>query len=350
MTLTMRQLGAEAAAKAKDVKKKTTTATSNPAPPTSATPVAEVPTSTTAKEREASDPSQEPDVTAAKTPAQLAAEGAKRTSVDKIDSQAGAASTTPTSARATALEVNEDVSEPAEPSTSKSTEEQVLDLRRQSTQVDVPSKLSESISADADGQEDTEETPSKLTAEADAAKKQTAADDVEPPVAEAVPAKDSPAVVETASKTYNTEKDLPDSKTEDAVVASPEAATSATTGAIPFNQPFSESTKPIIPVVSDDSRPVESAEPRSHRGSSVEAAEKSEIKKIEEQTKIEEHPEEDETAVAETSGLSTAKATESATAASEQTAETAKPLETAADIPQETAAKDPTAATKSVED
>lgn len=136
----LRQLGAEAAAKA--ALKKTTT-TSAAKVPVKATPSTSDQTPTPAATKLSADAAVEsPDtvaeVTAGKTPAQLATEGAKRTSVDKIaDSEE--TTTAPTSAAPT---------QAGEAGEVASTEAQVLEARRSSSITKTKSRLSEATPAE----------------------------------------------------------------------------------------------------------------------------------------------------------------------------------------------------------
>ena len=116
LTMAMRQAGAEAAAKAgqKKVVKPGSLMSANPTSPGAVAPTGE------AKLHKASeDPSTE--IAAAKAPAQLAAEGAKRTSVDKI--------------------ADSESSTDAEAETPKSTNQNLLDLRRSSSITKTKSSL-----------------------------------------------------------------------------------------------------------------------------------------------------------------------------------------------------------------
>lgn len=350
----MRQLGAEAAAKAKGVQRKAYGNVPQVAPAAASVSTIDTkpPEQVSAKERESSDPSQEPEVTAAKTPALLAAEGAKRTSVDKIESTASAASISPTSARATAVEVNEEASEIAATS-NKSTEEQVLDLRRQSTQVDQPSKLQESVSAEPDESAQPSTKGPDLAAEADAMKQDPVAEDVEPPVADAISDKNGHPVSEAAPSVEGVETATPEDKDADTLPDSTKPAVDVKTNAVSVESPAREPTVAAIPATSDDSEIASPTKSRSHRGSSVEIADKAEIQKIEEQIKIEEHPNENEDAVATDAGADspTAKAASESTPAAKNTPDAIKPaVESTTEKPQEGQAKDADAAAKTVED
>ena len=347
MTLTMRQLGAEAAAKAKQGQRKPSGALAQstagsipvakpdiqPSPP---------PATPDASERETIDPSKEPEVTAAKMPAQLAAEGAKRTSVDKIE--AATASTGAESASSATATTKAPVAVTDANPTSSSTEEQLLELRRQSTQTNVPSRLADSVSAELDNEpassEPTGELESAKPNDEPASKEPVTAvsaadppktkpskveDDIEPPVAEAL---SEPPETTTSS---TTSAKVPSTESS---VASPTATTA------------SHGTDSAAALASVDTlaQPAGSR-PRSHRGSSVEEADVAEIRKIEEANRIDEHPEEHEEAVgaSETSRRNSASnPTEAAEKPEEKLIEGKKP--------QETAAKDPEAAKLSVED
>lgn len=131
MAMVMRQAGAEAAAKAGQKK------TLKPMP-TAPKPTEKETTAPIVEARIASpmaDPSTEPEMTQAKAPAQLAAEGAKRTSVDKI-------ATTEMAPDASGIVG-------ASSETSASNEQQVADMRRTSSIAKAPSKLSETQTHDA---------------------------------------------------------------------------------------------------------------------------------------------------------------------------------------------------------
>jgi hypothetical protein len=399
MTMTMRQLGAEAAAKAKEVKRKVSSTPSKTETASAPAEVAAEPSAPaiSAKEREASDPSIEPEVTAGKTPSALAAEGAKRTSVDKIESQVATSTSSPTSESVKAETSADEGAEPESNATvtqAKSTEEQVLELRRQSTQISQPSKLHESISADADDAED----DSAMAEAKDTAQYVNAIEeDVEPPVAEAVSDKAAPkSEAATPTEVKNDGEVVTDTE--------PESKYSDSVG--------SKAAVPELTTVEESATP---PPPSSHRGSSVEIADKDQVKAIEEATKINEHPEEsrddDELAVAESTAAPGSEKTtdkpaatavlpltsESEDHAKDETAAGAKELEskplpesadlkkpepltaepsaasqtvedaspttdtiekvegaehddTAEEKPQDTAAKDPDAASKSVED
>ncbi|KAL2404074.1 hypothetical protein ABEF94_002563 [Exophiala dermatitidis] len=141
LNLAMRQLGAEAAAKAGQKKAAAAQALKAAAAPTkepSTTDQIPVPAATKLSvEAAAESPETATSVTAAKTPAQLAAEGAKRTSVDKI-----------AEASTSQAEGAEATSSPGvtkeEDSSSASTEANRLELQRSSTITKRKSRLSES--------------------------------------------------------------------------------------------------------------------------------------------------------------------------------------------------------------
>jgi len=357
MTMTMRQLGAEAAAKAKEASRKTsgTTPKAVPTPLSSEQPATEVAptvTPTSAKERESSDPSQEPEVTAAKTPAQLAAEGAKRTSIDKIESKS-VTPTSPTSARATTAETNEEVSEPAVTSATKSTEEQVLDLRRQSTQVEQPSRLHESISAEPDDEVAGKSDQSEVMAEVAATKTATLPDSTDVTTSKAAPDKDTDSgKVDTSPSTEaSAEQDAADPKITPATGATHESKPKD----LPVQPSPVNSEEPLDSAASPDATPHSLPQPRSHRGSSVEIADRAEVQKIEEQIKIEEHPDEDEVAIAEDDAPSTSPEKKDETTTPTKARPAAADTKAGADAkesdkPQDTAAKDPEAAAKTVQD
>ena len=333
--MTMRQLGAEAAAKAKEAQRKASGAVPNvtPAPVSSeklVTQTAQVPTPAAAKERESSDPSEEPEVTSAKTPAQLAAEGIKRTSVDKIESNSPTTTASPTVAVATAGEASDTDSSSPSSTPGKSTEEQLLDLRRQSTQTNQPSKLQDSISAEPDDGSEAEEEDSQP----EKGKEETSgesSEDIEPPAAEAVAAKTTPSEATTSLS-----KAAPDAADE-GVASEPSAPTKS-------HSTDSAAAPPSIS--SAGSLSAAGSKPRSHRGSSVEEADKAKIKEIEDQIKIEEHPDEDEEAIAEDEVAASPTKVESPP----PTTQVKSGEEVKSEKPQETKAKDPDPATKSVED
>jgi len=135
LTMAMRQAGAEAAAKAGQ--KKALAATGKAAPAVSKTSPNTDKTSTPASIEE---PATAPEITATKTPAQLATEGAKRTSVDKIT----------------------DITAEAEETSPHSTEEQVLEAQRSSSVTKQKSQLSESTPADQSETVGTEEEQTKV--------------------------------------------------------------------------------------------------------------------------------------------------------------------------------------------
>lgn len=134
MNVAMRQLGAEAAAKAgqkKAAAAQATKAAFAPAKAPSTTDQTPVPAAARlSTDAAVESPDTAAETTAAKTPAQLAAEGAKRTSVDKI---AESDTATP--------DVDPDSS------TSPSTEAQLVELRRSSSITKAKSRLSESTPA-----------------------------------------------------------------------------------------------------------------------------------------------------------------------------------------------------------
>ncbi|KIV98027.1 hypothetical protein PV10_01720 [Exophiala mesophila] len=159
---TIRQLGAEAAAKAGQKKAAATAAavTSASSSTTTPTTAAKVPTkspSTTdqipvpAATKLSADAAVDSGegvaaVTAAKIPSQLAAEGAKRTSVDKI---AETENTTTTTSDPSLKSPTDETTPSTSTSTSTptSTEEQLLNLRRSSSVTKTKTKLSESTPA-----------------------------------------------------------------------------------------------------------------------------------------------------------------------------------------------------------
>jgi hypothetical protein len=135
INVALRQLGAEAAAKAGHKKAAAVQAAKAAAAPTkepSTTDQVPVPAATKVSvDAAVESPETATNVTAAKTPAQLANEGAKRTSVDKIAESEGEA-TSPVSDEAS----------------SSSTEAQLLEQRRASSVTKTKSRLSESTPAE----------------------------------------------------------------------------------------------------------------------------------------------------------------------------------------------------------
>ncbi len=118
--------------KAKDRKPSSTKAAPVPTTSSSATSTAQTPTAASAKEQEATHPSAAPEMTAAKTPAMLASEGKTKMSTDKIEDNETSPTSTPAQASSGHTSDSED----------RSTEAQLLDLRRSSTQTRQPSRLS----------------------------------------------------------------------------------------------------------------------------------------------------------------------------------------------------------------
>lgn len=133
LNVAMRQLGAEAAAKAGQKKAAAAQPAKAPIKPPDNTEQTPVPATTKlSPDAAVESPETATEVTAAKTPAQLAAEGAKKTSIDKIAETGGSAATTDT----------------ADSSSSPSTEAQLVEQRRQSSITKQKSRLSESTPAD----------------------------------------------------------------------------------------------------------------------------------------------------------------------------------------------------------
>ncbi|KIW14646.1 hypothetical protein PV08_07430 [Exophiala spinifera] len=132
LNIAMRQLGAEAAAKAGQKKAAALQAAKVPTKTPDTTEKIPVPATTKLSvDAAAEDPETVGEVTAAKTPALLAAEGAKRTSIDKIaESEGGASSTSSSDAEG------------------HSTEAQIVEQRRKSSITKLKSRLSESTPAD----------------------------------------------------------------------------------------------------------------------------------------------------------------------------------------------------------
>ena len=124
LSMAMRQAGAEAAAKAGQKKGST------PGQKTTATPADTAPVpSVIALSAAAQDPAELTEITAAKTPGQLAAAGVRKSSIEK-----NASTSEPSSSPSSNLETSEKA---------PSTEEAKLDLRHQSSQTNTPSRLSE---------------------------------------------------------------------------------------------------------------------------------------------------------------------------------------------------------------
>lgn len=169
MMMAMKQLGAEAAAKGQGrkvsgdaMKSKNNEATSPAAVPTqspTAASTAQIPTPATTKmSPDALDPSVDPEMTAGKAPSQLAAEGAT-TAVDKIDATSLPTPSTSSESNQTDSsipELKDPFNKPGEapsatklaPSADMSTEQQTLDLRKNSTLARQPSALQQTQSVD----------------------------------------------------------------------------------------------------------------------------------------------------------------------------------------------------------
>jgi hypothetical protein len=342
MTMTMRQLGAEAAARAKDRKTSGAIPKSVPSsdpPAKSDTPLSPPTATLAAKEREASDPSQAPEVTAAKAPAQLAAEGVKRTSVDKIEAASASTGNTTTST-STESDTRKD-SGPTSPGAA-STEEQLLNLRRQSTQTAVPSKLAESVSAAPEGEPTEDETPaSDAVPKTDEEAKVDS--DVEPPVAGA-----------NADATPNGEKQTSSGQTAE--------ATEQVSSAGPASKSADADAHTPAPASSNAPSSDLGSNPQAHiRDSSIAEADNDEIEEVEQSTKIDEEPakeaEEDVEDSSDAPGnAAKASVPESSEKPSESTAEVSEPAPKDSEAqeklvePQKGDAKDPEAATESVKD
>ena len=138
MALALRQAGAEAAAKASQ--KKTSKPVTTAPKPTEIDTTAPVVEAKIASPM--ADPGADPAITQAKAPAQLAAEGAQRTSIDKI------ADTESTS------DASKSVGGSLETTTSN--EQQVADMRRASSITKAPSRLSHTETSDQISEEPTE--------------------------------------------------------------------------------------------------------------------------------------------------------------------------------------------------
>ncbi|KIV83788.1 hypothetical protein PV11_05782 [Exophiala sideris] len=129
LNIAMRQLGAEAAAKAGQKKAAAAQTQAAKAPTKTPDNTETTPTPATTKlspDVAVESPQMATEVTAAKTPAQLASEGAKKTSIDKIAEAEGTATT-----------------EAESSSSSPSTEAQIVEQRRQSSLTKTKSRLSE---------------------------------------------------------------------------------------------------------------------------------------------------------------------------------------------------------------
>ncbi|KAK7887352.1 hypothetical protein LTR67_009772 [Exophiala xenobiotica] len=150
MNVAMRQLGAEAAAKAGQRKAATAQAAKAPTKAPDTTEQTPVPAATRLSADVAVEsPDMATEVTAAKTPAQLASEGAKRTSVDKIAESEGTGTASASSSD----------------SEGPSTEAQLVEQRRQSSVTKQKSRLSVSTPADQSETvlEDAEASPPQAT-------------------------------------------------------------------------------------------------------------------------------------------------------------------------------------------
>ncbi len=235
--MAMRQLGAEAAARGAQRK------TSGNIPKVALTPTspsltttAQTPTPATVMAREEAAEPADAESTAAKTPAVLAAEGKSQTTSDKMEASSPTINTE--SMPAPTSFPPKDLLSPSD----KSTEEQVLDMRRTSTMIRQPSRLSESTHADQSHQLLPDEA---MAAPTDPETTEPAAE----PAAEAVP--------QTAS--------------------SEEVASMSSKKSEELSRPSSEI--------------LAGARRRSHRGSSVEEADIEQIRKIEDQSRIREEEE-----------------------------------------------------------
>lgn len=171
LNVAMRQLGAEAAAKAGQKKAASAQSAKAPIKPPDNTEQTPVPATTKlSPDAAVESPETATEVTAAKTPAQLAAEGAKKTSIDKIAETEGAAATT---------------TDTADSSSSPSTEAQLVEQRRQSSITKQKSRLSESTPADQSESvlvEEDEDKKKPSSAEEQAAAVPTSEVSADPPV------------------------------------------------------------------------------------------------------------------------------------------------------------------------
>ena len=133
LSMAMRQAGAEAAAKAGQ--KKTGTAQAAAAPSSEPDTSEKTPTPASTKmSADAEEPGLDANATAAKTPAQLAAEGKARTSVDKIADSEGTSSGSPSSSGGGGSSTE----------SAPSNQEQMLEARRSSSITKTPSRLATS--------------------------------------------------------------------------------------------------------------------------------------------------------------------------------------------------------------
>ena len=245
MNITMKQLGAEAALKGAQRKTSGTVPTmSKAAPaPTSTPPTtsAQTPTIDTVKAQEESAP---PDAenTIGKTPAQLAAEGKTKSSTEKIES-ISAPSAESEASKEMPPPSNFPPKEPLGSPSEKSTEAQVLDLKRTSTTTKQPSRLSEATPV--------EQSHSVLPDE---------------PAAETEIPSDAPTTVDPET-------------VEPAAEEEGEA----------FPSKLKSSDLP-----SSSSEVLAGSRPKSHRGSSVEEADVEEIRRIETENQIKEESEPEE--------------------------------------------------------
>ena len=175
--LIMRQLGAEAAAKASQKKTATSTAAKVPVAPLSTSEQTPVPAVTKLSADAAVDsPETVTEATATKTPNQLAAEGAKRTSVDKIATSESSPSS----------------SDPTSPTTEEpSTEAQLLEARRTSSITKTKSRLSEATPA-SESETVLEDKPATSEAESEP----------KPETKPAVPASEVSPVVPSATRKH----------------------------------------------------------------------------------------------------------------------------------------------------
>ena len=235
----MRQLGAEAAAKA--TARKASGTKPAPVPASESTTTAQTPTPTSAKEPDALSPSETTEMAASKTPALLAAEGMSKTSTEKIEDNE-ASLTSPLAKDGS----NTDETE------SKSTEEQVLELRRGSTQTKLPSRLSESTPV--------EKSNDVLPEEENMKQKPDTPD-------EEVTGKDTKLEAESVVVSKPPEDSLPD-RTRGASITSVGSVSSSTSASNPVPE-----------------------RRRSHRGSSLEEADKEAIRKAEQAIRIQEEDE-----------------------------------------------------------
>jgi hypothetical protein len=331
--LLLKQLGAEAAARAKDRKTSATKPAPAAVPVTSPTDTtSQIPSPVAVKSEETELPSTDPEITAAKTPAALAEEGKTKTTTEKIDKVS--ASTSPGT-------TSDDEGDKEE----KSTEEQLLAMRRSSTQVAHHSSLSKSMSVDDTAEDDPDakedETKAGAAPEAEGQQTEKAAEksseqeaqseaDIKPSspeVAKAVPEpEEEPPVKEEPTPEPETKREA---GAKEEPIADPEEESAQNEAPVPQSEPKTDQldAKPEAVtdtrIVSEPSETIAAPEEpdasqskkrtsssslksalsqtnqspegrRSHRGSSLEEVDKEAIKKAEEAIRIQEEEEDEE--------------------------------------------------------